>query len=325
MRMEGLDTFDTRLFCLLRDCYFEPTSTSVRRPAAKDVASMLRVDVRTVGERVRRWERRGFIKYYQLIPNYRLLGLRSTSFLLKLDDLLTKPRALEKLGLIEGVTSILDLLGDNLLVWVAYEDEEELAKRLALLTEITGARNPERFLDEPFGAVDMRLLELDWQILGSMRNHAMKPVTKIAQELKVTRKTVRAHLERLVEHNAFFVRTIFDVTKVKGLIFYGLAIALEPTAREEALRELDDVVTCSVNCLVQMVTRSGSVFFALWGEDLQGVEDTVLKAKRVRGVEKVDMWLYKRVIEYPKLIDRLLSRRTAEAARERTVRSSITR
>ncbi len=58
----------------------------------------------------------------------------------------------------------------------------------------------------------------------------MKPVAKIAQEPKVTRKTVRVQIERLVEHNAFFVRTIFDVTLVKRHIFYGLVIALEQTA-----------------------------------------------------------------------------------------------
>ena len=239
-----MDTFDSRLFCLLRDCYFEPTSTSVRRPSPKDVAKMLQVDARTVKERVRRWERKRFIKYYQLVPNYRLLGIRSTSFLLRAVDPLAKPKILDRISLVDGVTSVLDILGDSILVWVAYQDAEELDRRVALLAEITGGSSAERFLDESFGPVEMRLSALDWQILRSMRNDAMKPVTKIAKELQVTRKTVRAHLERLVEKNAFFVRTIFDVTRVKGLIFYGLAIELDPAARESALKELDDVVTC---------------------------------------------------------------------------------
>ena len=309
-----LNSFDARLFCLLRDCYFEPTSTAVRRPAPKDVAGMLQVDVRTVSSRVHRWERGGFIKYYQVIPNYRLLGVRSTSILLGVEDPLAKPKALERIGLVDGVTSVMDFLGENILVWIAYYDENELARKEALLADISGSKGPERFMDEPFGPVDMRLTKLDWQILGSLRHDAMKPVTKVAQDLGVTRKTVSLHLDRLVRSNAFFVRTIFDVTRVKGLLFYGLAISIDDSVREATLKSLDEVVTCSVNCFVRMATRTGSVFFALWSEDLQGVEDTMLKVRKIRGVRRVDLWLYKRVKEYPQMIDRLLERKISESA-----------
>ncbi|MBI3860109.1 MAG: hypothetical protein HY296_07755 [Thaumarchaeota archaeon] len=313
-----MDTSDARLFCLLRDCYFEPTSTSVRRPAHKDVAKMLQVDPRTVKERVRSWERRGFIKYYQLVPNHRLLGIRSTSFLLEVGDPLAKPKVLERISLVDGVTSVLDFLGEDLFVWVAYQDDEELQRRTALLGEISGSRRVERYLDEPFGPVDMKLTLLDWQIIRSMRNDAMKPVSRMAKELKVTRKTVRAHLERLVASNAFFVRTIFDVTRVKGLIFFGLDVTLEEEGREDALRELDAVVTCSVNCFVRMVTRSGRAFLALWAEDLQGVENSFLSARRIRGVKKVDLLLYKRVTEHPQFFDKIIEKKIIEATKRRS-------
>ena len=324
-RSSELNSFDARLFCLLRDCYFEPTSTAVRRPAPKDVAGMLQANVRTVNARVRKWERGGFIKYYQLVPNYRLLGIRSTSILLGVEDPLAKPKALERISLVDGVTSVMDFLGEHILVWVAYHDEDELARREALLAEISGSKRPERFMDEPFGPVDMRLTELDWQILRSLRHDARKPVTRVAQDLGVTRKTVSLHLERLVRSNAFFVRTIFDVTRVKGLLFYGLAISLDDSVREATLKSLDEVVTCSVNCFIRMATRTGSVFFALWSEDLQGVEDTMLKARKIRGVKKVDVWLYKRVKEYPQMIDRLMERKSSEVVRGKQELSPVPR
>ncbi len=318
-----MDTFDTRLFCLLRDCYFEPSSTSIRRPNPEDVAKMIQVDIRTVKSRVRNWERRKFIKYYQLVPNYSLLGVKSTSFLVSVDDMTDKSKVLEKIRLVDGVTSILDFLGDTFLVWIAYEDEGELDRRLGLISEISHSGNLTRFLDEPFEPVKVRLPGLDWQILRSMRNDAMKSITAISRDLRVTRKTIRAHLERMIEKNVFFVRAIFDVTRVKGLIFYGLAISMESSKRSKVLSELDDVVTCSDNCFIRMVTHSGSVFFALWAEDLAGVEETVLKAKRIQGVTKVDMRLYKQVIEFPHYIDGLLDKKAREAYTKRMVAPEI--
>ncbi len=303
-----------RLFCILRDCYFEPTSTSVRRPNPKDVAALLQLDSRTVKSRVKNWERRGFIRYYQLIPNYSLFGIESTSFLLKVSNIVDKAKALAKVSLVDGVTSILEFLGDTFLVWVIYDDEDQLVRRLNLLMEMTGCQNPTRFLDEPFEPVEMKLSKLDWEILKSMRNDAMKSITALARELKVTRKTVRAHVERMQEKNAFFVRAIFDVTRVKGLIFYGLAISIDPARREEVLGELDGLVTCSDNCFIRMVTRSGSVFFALWAEDLAHLEETVVRANQIPGVTNVDLRLYKRLIEYPDPIERLMDKKIQESS-----------
>lgn len=278
---------------------------------------MVQMDVRTVKARVRNWERSGLLQYYQAIPNYRLFGIRSTSFMVEMADPSEKEAALGKIHLIDGVTSVLDFLGDKILVWLVYEDEDQLAKRHALLEEVTKSRKIQRFLDEPFGPVETQLSGLDWQILGAMRRGAMKPIGRIADELGVTRKTVRAHLEKLVASNAFFVRSIFDVTRVKGLIFFGIAVALESELREEAIKELDLVVTCSVNCFVKMVTRSGSVFLAMWAEDLEGVENSMLSARRIRGVKSVELMLYKRVTEYPQLVDGLIERKVSEAARAR--------
>jgi DNA-binding Lrp family transcriptional regulator len=318
-----LDTFDTRLFCLLRDCYFEPTSSFDRRPSPHDVAKMLRVDIKTVRKRMKSWERSGFVKYYQVIPNYNLLGIKASTYLFHFPDVMSKTKGLAKIGLVDGVGSVLDLLGESALVWLGYQDEEEQETKLALLEELTGDSKPRRFMEEVHPEVNLSMVQLDWQILKSMRHNALKPLTDISGELGVTRKTVRAHLSRMADKRAFFIRAIFDVRRVTGLTFYGLALRLDSEKRKEAISKIDSIITCGDNCFMRFVTPSGDAFLGLWSKDLMSIENTYVQAKQIPGVNEAEIWLYKEVHDYPKFLDKLIEKQALDSKAQRELVTSV--
>jgi hypothetical protein len=86
----ALDITDIRIFCQTGFKYHPPYSVMDRRPNAQTIARALGLDTRTVKGRMKAMEREGFIKYYQVIPNYSALGYSSCTYLLPFRDPSTK-------------------------------------------------------------------------------------------------------------------------------------------------------------------------------------------------------------------------------------------
>jgi len=215
-------------------CLNLPPYASNRRPSPWKVAKELGIDGKTVKARMKKWEKTGFIKYYQVIPNYNLLGIKSAYYMLSPGDVLKKYEVLKKIHLVEGVLSIVNFVGDKFLVTLDYEKENEMNKRAELLGEIAGCGTPSKLMDEPFDPIGIQLSGLDWQIIRCLRNRALKPFSMISKECGFTSRTVKSHLERMVDKEAFFIKAVFDMSRVTGLVFYSVALIIEPNQRRSA-------------------------------------------------------------------------------------------
>ena len=307
-----MDPLDIRIMCHLGMCPNVMSFAARRRPDPAEVAKELKIDAKTVKSRMKRWEKTGFIKYYQILPNNNILGIQSSLYLFSFDDIVKKYEAIKKVRLVEGVLSIVNALGISIGLWIAYEDEEERDKRLSLLCEVTGCQEPPRITDDAHDPVTARLSSLDWRIIKCLRHNALKPLSEVAADCNVTRKTAKLHLERMIQGNAFYMRAIFDASRVSGLILYALAAVLDEDLKQEALRELVGIFGESAFAKWE---SAGNILFSLWSINAGEPEDSYVRARNVKGVVHVEVQVVKELIEFPELIDKLVERRLREMAR----------
>ncbi len=315
-----MDPLDIRIMCHLGLCpNVVPTATR-RRPDPVRVAKELKIDGKTVKSRMKRWEKTGFIKYYQIMPNYNILGIKSSLYLFLFDDIVKKYEVIKKVRLVEGVLSIVNLVGSAFGLWLAYEDENERERRLSLLVEVTGCQEPPKLTDDIPDPFIGHLSSLDWKIIRCLRHNALKPLSAIAEDCHVTRKTAKLHMERMIKGDAFYIRAIFDASRITGLIIYGLAVVLDEVRGQEALRELSRIFREKTFAKWASVDN---VLYSLWSNSAGEPEDSYLTARNVKGVAHVDVVVMKEVIEFPELVDKLVERRLREVVRSSSPVESI--
>ncbi len=317
-----MDPLDIRIMCHLGMCPNVMSFAARRRPDPAEVAKELKIDGKTVRSRMERWEKTGFIKYYQILPNNNILGIKSSLYLFSFDDIIKKYEAIKKVRLVEGVLSIVNALGLSFGLWLAYEDEEERDKRLSLLAEVTGCQEPPKITDDAHDPVTTRLSSLDWKIIKCLRHNALKPLSAIAEDCHVTRKTAKLHLERMIQGNAFYMRAIFDASRVIGLILYALAAVLDEDLKGEALRELTRMFR--ENAFAKWES-AGNILFSLWSISAGEPEDSYVKARNVKGVVHVEVQVVKELIEFPGLVDKLVERKLREVVRSSAPASEAVR
>ncbi len=312
-----VDPLDIRIMCHLGLCpNIVPTATR-RRPNPARVAKELKIDSKTVKSRMERWEKSGFLKYYQIVPKNSVLGVKSSLYLFSFDDIVKKYAMIKKVRLVEGSLSLVNLLGGSFGVWLAYEDEEERKRRLSLLVEVTGCQEPPKLVDDIQDPFLGRLSGLDWKIIRCLRDDALKPLPAIAEACGVSKKTVKFHMERMIKEDAFYSTAIFDSSRVSGLIIYALAVVIDEAKREEALRELGRKFGEKV---FAQWASAGNVLYCLWATNAGEPEESYVTARNVKGVAHVETVVVKEVIEFPELINKLVERKIREMARSSALR-----
>jgi DNA-binding Lrp family transcriptional regulator len=116
----------------------------------------------------------------------------------------------------EGVTLIEDFYGDELAVHLLYENDEAVVRQVQLIAYLSGCPNPVRWKlgFPPCSIVPSRT---EWRIIRALRMNARGRISDVASELKLSSRTVKRHLMRLVEGNAFYLDPLLDVRKVGGI------------------------------------------------------------------------------------------------------------
>jgi len=226
---------------------------------------------------------------------------------------------MKKFRLVEGILEMVDNVPAIVFVWIAYEDEDQLSRRLELMTELGGLRSkPSKFFERVFDPVPIGLTRLDWQIIRCLRYNALKPSSKIAEECGVTSKTVKTRLERLIQYGTFFSKPFFDASKITGFLVYILVFVFDQSRRQEALGELENIF--QEKCFRRVLPPQGNALFFVWGKSVAELEENSLKTKQVKGVIDVKWMLMKEIIEFPELIDKLINKKITVPA-EQLVRS----
>lgn len=202
------------------------------------LAKALGVTPETARERVQRLEMAAVISGYQVYPNLRHFGLESAGFLFQVADEERWNRLPKELKPVDGILGANYFLGNKVCVELSYRGPSDLARRLELISNLSGDLDPVKFWGRDTPSVDRPLTPLDWRILRALRGRARRPLAEVAKELGVGYRTVKRRYDRMANEGSFFVVPVINPGKDPGLIPIWLLFYLRADASGETVREI---------------------------------------------------------------------------------------
>lgn len=269
-----------------------------------------------VSERVRAMEQDGFIRRYQIVPNFRHLGLESTCYYYSFPDAERAVRAMEKAAPLQGVAGCYAFVNGGLCVNFVHEGPVDLQRKLQLLVNLA---EPEvavqKFYDLETPEVSRPLSRLDWQIVQALRGHARRPLAEVASELGVTTRTVRRRFEAMGSEGSYFIVPAVDPGVVHGLMFY-LGFHLDAEAPRDATQRLREVT--ADHWLAEVFTSTvgalGPYSLLLFARSMAEVDGLREQCDRVPGVRSATTYLFRKALESNRWLDEAIAQQVEAAS-----------
>ncbi len=308
-----MDELDFKIFKAIEFRPYGENSADLSRLNPWVIAKKVGADGNTVKLRLKRMKEGGFIRYFQIYPNLRLLGLQDAAYEFELPDVVEKNTIIEKCSLVDGVTEIHNFIGSHICIDFSYSDNREEARRLGLFRSLTGCNAPERFYERTMPPVEIDLSNLDWRILKALRYNAFKPLSKVAEELGLSAKTVRRRFERMVQHGAVIIVPIVNPADIPNTITHVLLLYPAPAKREEVLhRALQEFIG---SCFLSRTSPPGNAMFCLAARTLAETEENLIRARRLDGMKDVKLLVLKEIREYTQWVDSAIDQKIKETTR----------
>lgn len=217
----------------------QPPPPEARSPAY--LADRVGVTPGTVRQRIQALEADGVIQAYQAYPEPGQLGLDITALQVRAPDGSARSELIDELVLSDGVLEVHDLHGPWLLVVLAHRDPAERTRRTRLLSRRTADPDP-LVLAARTGRRDQRnLTHLDWRIVQALRGQADRSPSHLADEVGVSYRTVRRHLDRMLEEGSLTIAPQVDTARMEGVMPVDLVVVLEAPGHAEAIEALGAV------------------------------------------------------------------------------------
>jgi DNA-binding Lrp family transcriptional regulator len=305
-----MDSLDLKI---VREMGFRPYGSRPQNLEAfkpSYLAKCTGVEPETVKARLARMEKSGFIRFYQVYPNFRHLGLQGSAYLFSVPDDDQKAEAIQKVEPIDGLVEIHNFLGPEMCVDMSHRGPEDLSRKLRLLAEFTGDAAPERIYERHMPSVERTLTRLDWRILKALRYKGRRPLAEVADEVGVSPRTIRRRFDRMAVEGSFFVVPAIDPGKAPGILLYELLFHLNPDASDsvfgQVLRLLDE------RYLYHYVPSSkalGNFDILLYAESSGETEEVRQKVRSLPGIAKVTALVFRAWREYTGWIDGAIEER----------------
>lgn len=305
-----MDQLDFKIFRTLGFRPYGNEAVDFNRLSPWVIAKKLGVDGNTVKLRLSKMEKNGFIKYFQIYPNYRLLEIRGGAYVFELDAE-RKKSAINQCALVDGVTEIGSFVGNTMCIDFTYRDARDESRKVKLFSELTACKRSEKFYERVMPPVKIELSDTDWRIIRSLRCNALKPLSKVAQELGLSVKTVRRRFERMINNNAVIIVPVIDLGDIPNTITHVLLLYFDEDRRESALEKALDLFDDSY--FLVDTTPQGNAMIALVAQTLTETEDNLFKAKRIEGVRDIKMLILKETWEFSEWMDIEIDKKITEA------------
>lgn len=292
----------------LRPYGHAPQNVDHLRPSF--IAARLGVEPETIKARLARMEAAGFIRFYQVYPNFRHLGLQASAYLFRVPDEDRKAEAFRRIEPIDGLVEIHNFLGAEMCVDISYRNPTDLSKKLRLLSDFTGDPGPTPFYERHMPDAKKPLSRLDWRILKALRYRARRPLSKVAAEVNASVKTVRRRFDRMAEDGGLFIIPAVDPSKATGIVLYELLFYTTPDADRSTLnRILDANAERSIYHYVPSSQALGNFDLLLYAESTGEIEEMRQRGREVPGVAKVSTLVFRGWTEYTDWIDAAIDER----------------
>jgi DNA-binding Lrp family transcriptional regulator len=278
------------------------------------IAKKLGVDGNTVKHRLAKMKKNGFIRYFQIYPNFDLLGIRGAAYLFEIDEPERKNDVITQCTLVDGVTEISSFVGNEICIDFAYRDTRDESRKLKLLSGITNCKRSEKFYDKVMPPVHLELSTTDWRIIKALRYNALKPLSKVAKELGLSIKTVKRRFARMTHSNAVIIVPVIRPGDVPNTITNVLLLYFKAGQRDNALEEA--IRLFEESYFLVDTTPEGNAMIGLVSQTLTETEVNLFKARKIDGVEAAKMLIMKETREFSEWLDIEIERKIAERSKK---------
>ena len=307
-----MDTLDTKIFRELVQDRSAFATSDIRR-SFRVVARKLDIDEVTVRKRIKKMQGSGFLQYWMVLVNPRLLGLGIAQLLFDVLSSSTKYDLIEKLKLLPGAFVLVDCFGSSMYFSFFYQDETSLQRQVELVSKITSAKDMV-FRSTPIPECKVKLAVTDWRIIRSLHKNPRKSYGSVARELGVSSRTVKRRLQRMVDEKAVFVVPSMNPGALDGVIQADLLVSHE-NPRSKAETDGKFMALWDDHLARAEIGDKEHSFFNLFVKNVSQAHEVLDWTKRQPGVRSARIDLVQDRIEfYP-----LLSGELAEKLRQFSV------
>jgi DNA-binding Lrp family transcriptional regulator len=298
---------------MIRELYREGSVTVAGvdpRLNATRIAQRLHVGRRRVAARLKVWKEVGFLRRYDVWPNPALLGAQGAWLSVRVDHPRRKPALIEHLGLVDGVVSALDFVGEWFTVGLLVADEGTLARKMALIRGLAGVADLEGPAVWEATAPVRPLTPLDLRIVRALRDRPDATLRDTARRVGISTRTMTRRYAQLLDDSAVWFVPIFDFTALlPPVIALNLTIraGTSQAAVARALRRRFPLVLESRAMGTQPDTGSSLVPVYVTLPSAARVEELHRYAESLEGVESVELLTMVRLHSFPEWFDRHLA------------------
>jgi DNA-binding Lrp family transcriptional regulator len=223
-----------------------------------------------------------FLRGWQLVLNPALLRREAAIVELSVGASISKPEAISRLKLLEGVMLIDDFYGRELAVLTLYENAPTLERQVQLFASLCGGSTPVSWR-LGFPPCDLTPTRTDWRIIQSLRRTGRAKLSDVARGLRLSTRTVKRRLIHLVDGNAFYLDPILDLGKVGGV-----RCRLWVTSEASLKQAVDQMILSGLPRIISTHTapQEYSLFIAHLSNASE-VQETLEWVKTLEGVKEV--------------------------------------
>ena len=286
--MHRLDDLDVRIVRELGS----PSSPQWNvRETYSSIAKRIGIDEETVRRRVKRAERLGSITGWKMMVNPRLIECKAAALDLEVAEESEKDKAVSKLKKVDGVIKILNFRGKGLQLNMYYPNEQELERKLELISSICGSSKLtswELFFPRP----NVRMTKTDWRISEAMLDDARESLEDVSKNIGVSARTIERHLTAICDGRGVYLQ---GTPVFKNFVGLG-CLFLVYCPDSEKKRTVDDVISKTHRIEITGTNAEQYSTFATAFDNLAQADEFVTWIEGLDGVKKVKMGIMKDLI-----------------------------
>jgi DNA-binding Lrp family transcriptional regulator len=261
---------------------------NVKKPYV-EIARRLGVDEDTVRNRIKHLEDSGFLIGWRLVLNPILLARRYSYLLLEVKNQDFKEEIISRLKVKDGVISIISIYNNSLLVTL-FDDEEKKASRE--ISKMGIRTHPPIVQQINVPQTNLQMTPNDWKICKLLLRNAESRMADVAAGVKVSAKTVKRRLNKMMSSSAIFIMPMVSHRKAVG-IPYHLMIQTE----EGRKAEVELFVASRIDNLVFRAADSKNGFlFIFTGSNIAEGKELIKLVNEHSGVKFAKLSIVEEVV-----------------------------
>jgi len=285
----------------MRELWGSPDIWNIKKSYI-EIAAKLGVDEETVRNRVKHLKDTGFLIGYRLVPNPALLGRTFASLRIEFQDRESKQVAIPHLAKVEGVINIGSTYDKSVLVTLLANQDQDFSKLIVGM----GVEGEVSWVPGlGIRTTKFRMTKLDWEIVSLLLREAERKLDELAEQLKVSTRTVKRRLNVMMKETAIFTMPMVDLRKTEG-ISYQLRVQSEKGRKSEVEKS---VVAKIGNVIFRASDSQDGSVFGFTGANVAEGNDILEWVKQQPGVISASMTIAERVVQVFDWIESEVERR----------------